>query len=115
MHAYSFTLVASSYQSSLSNDLWKNKEFTDVVLDVDGEKIPAHKLILATKSPYFRALLYGEMREASQEEVTLPNIPLTPFKRVLEYAYTGKLEIEEPLEVSPYTFEFPSRDLSKSW
>ena len=104
MYAYSFTSVFSSFQSSLSSDLWINKEFTDVVLDVGGEKIPAHKLILATKSPYFRALLYGEMREASQEEVTLLDIPLAPFKRVLEYAYTGKLEIEEPLEVSRYTF-----------
>ena len=71
------------------------KEFTDVVFIVDGERVPAHKLILASQSEYFRAMLYGEMKEASQEDIPLPDIPLASFKTVLQYAYTGTLEIEE--------------------
>ena len=78
------------------------KEFTDVVFIVDGERVPTHKLILASQSEYFRAMLYGEMKEASQEDIPLPDIPLASFKTVLQYAYTGTLEIEEQLEVSLY-------------
>ena len=78
------------------------KEFTDVVFIVDGERVPAHKLILASQSEYFRAMLYGEMKEASQEDIPLPDIPLASFKTVLQYAYTGTLEIEDQLEVSSY-------------
>ena len=78
------------------------KEFTDVVFIVDGERVTAHKLILASQSEYFRAMLYGEMKEASQEDIPLPDIPLASFKTVLQYAYTGTLEIEDQLEVSSY-------------
>ena len=78
------------------------KEFTDVVFIVDGERVPAHKLILASQSEYFRAMLYGEMKEASQEDILLPDRPLASPKTVLQYAYTGTLEIEEQLEVSLY-------------
>lgn len=41
----------------------------------------------------FRALLYGGMREASQKEVELPNVPLKAFKLLLRYIYTGRLSL----------------------
>lgn len=37
-----------------------------MTLIVEGQRIPAHKVILAASSDYFRALLYGGMREANQ-------------------------------------------------
>ena len=43
---------------------------SDVVFIVDGERVPAHKLILASQSEYFRAMLYGEMKEASHLRLT---------------------------------------------
>lgn len=33
---------------------------------MEGQRIPAHKVILAASSDYFRALLYGGMRESNQ-------------------------------------------------
>ena len=88
-------------ESHLSN-LWDKKEYADVVFLVDDERVPAHKAILASKSEYFRGLLYGEMKEASMEEIPLPDVPLDAFKKVLQYAYTGIMNIEGSLEVRIY-------------
>ena len=61
--------------------------------------------MLATQSEYFRGLLYGGMKEATQSytsDITLPEDIITPeaFRRVLQYAYTGSLDLEEPMDVS---------------
>merc|ERR1711893_490001 len=56
-------------------------------------KIPAHKVVLAARSEYFRALLYGGMRESSQSEVKLVETPHVAFKHLLKYIYTGLLSL----------------------
>ena len=89
-----------SFESSdLTIELWKSKNFTDVVFVVEGEEFPAHKMVLATESEYFRQLLYGGMREASQKKITISGITPEIFKIVLEYVYT-RSAIEKPLDVS---------------
>ncbi|KOB68647.1 BTB/POZ domain-containing protein 9, partial [Operophtera brumata] len=65
-----------------------SSEYSDVTLIVEGQRIPAHKVILAASSDYFRALLYGGMREANQAEVEL-QAPLQAFKALLRYVYSG--------------------------
>lgn len=47
------------------------------------------KVILAARSDYFRALLYGGMKESSQTEIHLTDTPLKAFKSLLKYIYTG--------------------------
>ena len=92
--------VGVNIPTNLSGALWGKEDLTDIVFVVDGERIPAHKLVLASQSEYFRVMLYGEMKEASQEEIVLSDVPLAPFKKLLQYAYTGVLQLDEPLEVS---------------
>ena len=88
--------------NTVTSDLWSKKEFADVVFIVGTERFPAHKLVLATQSEYFRGLLYGGMKEATRRDITLPEDIITPeaFRRILQYAYTGSLDLEEPLDVS---------------
>ena len=66
---------------------------------VEGEEFPAHKMVLATQSEYFRQLLYGGMREASQKKIPISGITPDIFEIVLEYVYT-RSAIEKPLDVS---------------
>jgi BTB/POZ domain len=48
------------------------------------------KVILAARSEYFRALLYGGMKESSQQEIELMDTPPEAFKILLKYVYAGE-------------------------
>ena len=43
------------------------------------------QVILASRSEYFRALLFGGMRETNQQEVELVDTPLPAFKHLLRW------------------------------
>lgn len=68
-------------------------DYSDVTLVVEDVRLPAHRLVLASCSSYFRALLYGGMREAKQQEVVLQDTPLRAFELLLRYIYTGQLRL----------------------
>lgn len=70
-----------------------NKEYADVTFVVEGQQVHAHKILLAVRSEYFRALLFGGMREASQDEIELKGTPLQAFKVLLRYIYTGHMSL----------------------
>ena len=84
-----------SHLSDHLGKLYLSEEYSDVtlVLEPDNKTIPAHKVVLAARSEYFRALLYGGMRESSQSEVKLVDTPYTAFKHLLKYIYTGLLSL----------------------
>ncbi|XP_044738078.1 BTB/POZ domain-containing protein 9 [Chrysoperla carnea] len=69
-----------------------NEEYSDVTFVVEGQKLPAHKVVLAARSDYFRALLYGGMKESTQTEIEL-DAPLDAFKALLNYVYTGHMSV----------------------
>jgi len=73
--------------------LYISDEYSDVILIVEKNRIPAHKVILASRSEYFRALLFGGMRETNQQEVELVDTPLSAFKHLLRYIYTGNMSL----------------------
>ena len=83
-------------------DLLDNKKYVDVTFVVEGQPVPAHRLILASQSDYFDRLFYGKMREAnSSDEIPLPNAPLEAFRLLLEFMYSGCLDYDnQPLQVS---------------
>ncbi|CAK9304099.1 unnamed protein product [Gordionus sp. m RMFG-2023] len=62
-----------------------NEEYSDVVFIVDGKRFHAHKFILASKSEYFRALLYGGMKKSLPDcnELELKDAPNQAFKTLL--------------------------------
>ena len=83
-------------------DLLDNKKYVDVTFVVEGQPMPAHRLILASQSDYFDLLFYGKMREAnSSDEMPLPNAPLEALRVLLEFMYSGCLDYDnQPLQVS---------------
>jgi len=56
-----------------------------------GKKFPAHKVLLACRSEYFRALLFGGLKESQQNEVELKSAGIPAFKALLKYIYTGHI------------------------
>ena len=67
-------------------------EYSDVALVVDGQRFRAHRVILAARSDYFRALLYGGMKESQLSEIELKDTSLAAFKHLLRYIYTGQVK-----------------------
>ncbi|XP_051223029.1 BTB/POZ and MATH domain-containing protein 2-like [Lolium perenne] len=86
--------------------LLDNTDGTDVSFTVDGEKFPAHRVVLAARSPVFRAELFGSMAEATMSSITLHDITPATFKAMLRFIYTDELPAEaEPEDSSVEMFQ----------
>ena len=77
-------------------DLWESRRHTDVTFIISSNEVTAHRVILASQSEYFDRLLFGEMREAHPgAEIQLDDTPLQTFQLLLQYAYSGCLEVKD--------------------
>jgi len=78
-------------------DILQTGKYSDVDLIVGDDKdtkiFKCHKVIMAARSSYFSALLFGGMKETSQSEIKIKEDPEL-FELVLEFIYTGKLSID---------------------
>lgn len=75
-------------------DLYKSGENTDVTFEVVGKQFRAHKIILASRCPYFKILLFGRMKEAGlgpNSEIPFNDTTPEAFGTLLEYIYSGKV------------------------
>lgn len=99
--------------------LRQDHELCDIVLRVGDAKIHAHKVVLASISPYFKAMFTGNMSEKETSEVEFQCIDETAlqvcqnllryplgilyllmwccvlFQAIVEYAYTGTVLITQ--------------------
>lgn len=96
--------------------LFLKEEYSDVALLVDGQRFDAHRVILAARSDYFRALLFGGMREMGLREIELKDTPLAAFKYLLRYIYTGQMSLgslkdELVLEILGLAHQYGFQDL----
>lgn len=71
--------------------LMDNKEFSDVIFNVDGTKFSAHKNILASKGQVFAAMFQHDMKENAKNEVDIEGINRDVFKELLRFMYAGKV------------------------
>ncbi|VDD84324.1 unnamed protein product [Mesocestoides corti] len=69
------------------------KDYSDISLVVGGTQFLAHRVILASRCDYFRALLFGGLSETHSSTIHLNGINSTAFYHVLGYIYTGRLDI----------------------
>ncbi|NXO00772.1 KBTBC protein, partial [Rhinopomastus cyanomelas] len=71
----------------------ESTEIIDVVLVAEGEKFPCHKVVLASFSPYFRAMFTCGLVECSQREVVLYDISAESVSVILDYMYSAELHL----------------------
>uniref|UniRef100_A0A1I7U6P3 BTB domain-containing protein n=1 Tax=Caenorhabditis tropicalis TaxID=1561998 RepID=A0A1I7U6P3_9PELO len=97
-----FNAVMSCSKSSVQHleehsqsfgELFVSADHADVtiVLD-DGTEFSSHRLILAVRSSFFRAMLYNGFQESHQKRVALHETNSTAFRAVLQYMYTSKID-----------------------
>ena len=85
----SFPTLGDEVRKLLTDDADK----TDCVFEVEGEKFPAHSLIMSARSSAFRAMLRtgAEMREGSEGVVRLSDIRSPVFKLLMHFIYSDEL------------------------
>lgn len=81
--------LPSSFQSDYKY-LLTNKVFADITFVIEGQKILAHKCVLAARCEKFRAMLQDCFKEGQQNEIIL-ECKLGPFQALLEYLYTDNI------------------------
>ena len=72
-------------------------EFIDVRLKVCEDVFPAHRIVLAANSDYFRVMFTDGMKESNQEVIELKDESISPdaLKIVMDSIYTGDLHVNE--------------------
>ncbi|XP_016650928.1 PREDICTED: BTB/POZ and MATH domain-containing protein 2-like [Prunus mume] len=70
---------------------------TDVNFEIDGEIFAAHKLVLAARSPVFRAQLFGPMKDQNTRCIKVEDIEAPVFKALLHFIYWDSLPDMEEL------------------
>ncbi|CAF0981233.1 unnamed protein product [Brachionus calyciflorus] len=91
-----------NHVKQLSTDignLFLNTDYCDVKLIVDNIEFNAHKIILAARSEYFRALLFSSgMCETNSNCIHIKEAKPNAFKLLLQYIYKGKINLKNERE-----------------
>ncbi|GBO13346.1 Kelch-like protein 20, partial [Araneus ventricosus] len=77
------------------DELRKSNTFCDVLLCVEGDDFPCHKVVLASFSSYFKAMFTSEMAESQQREIVLNGVEASTLKLLLDYAYSSRIPINK--------------------
>ncbi|KAK4762619.1 hypothetical protein SAY86_008387 [Trapa natans] len=93
---YSISVPPSNLGQHLGKLLESGKG-SDVTFKVNGEVFPAHKSVLAARSPVFRAQLYGPMKEQNTRHIRVEDIEAPVFKALLHFMYWDELPDMEEL------------------
>ena len=70
----------------------------DVTLQVEDKTFPAHRLVFAGRSPYFRGMFCGKFREStinSSTPIFLQDLDKRAFRIVLDAMYSNEIELSE--------------------
>ncbi|XP_023189835.1 kelch-like protein 5 [Xiphophorus maculatus] len=73
----------------------RTRQLCDVILVAGDRRIPAHRLVLSSVSDYFAAMFTSDVREAKQDEVKMEGVDPEALWVLVQYAYTGRLELKE--------------------
>merc|ERR1712168_711806 len=69
--------------------LFDEGRHTDVVFEVAGEEVSAHKAVLISRCAYFERMFETEMTESSSNVVKVTDVRPVVFKALLKYLYSG--------------------------
>ncbi|XP_062045443.1 kelch-like protein 38 [Lepus europaeus] len=71
----------------------QNGILTDVSICAGVREVPCHRNVLASSSPYFRAMFCSHFRESREAKVQLKGIDWPTLEQIIVYVYTGQVHI----------------------
>lgn len=87
-------LVFSKNMSEYYNQMVSCPEscFTDVVFQIDGRSLHAHKFILSSRSPVFAAMFLSGMQESHSSLILVEDVDFRVMQAILRYIYVGDID-----------------------
>ncbi|KAK4491309.1 hypothetical protein RD792_002045 [Penstemon davidsonii] len=79
--------------------LLESREGSDVCFEVEGETFYAHKLILSTRSPVFKAQFFGPLKEETSRSIKVEDMHAPVFKALLRFIYCDVIPDLNPKSV----------------
>lgn len=76
------------------NLMRRQSQLCDVVLVADSMEVPAHKMVLASCSPYFHAM-FTSFEESRQDRIVLQGIDGSALQLLIDYVYTAEVLVTE--------------------
>ncbi|KAF8077156.1 hypothetical protein N665_0148s0012 [Sinapis alba] len=86
--------------SSLDHGNSSSRSFTDLVLIASDDSagsppVPAHKAVLVSRSPVFKAMLENEMEESRSGTIKISDISYDTLRTFIYYLYTAEACLDE--------------------
>jgi len=73
---------------------FQQQEFTDFEIVCEDRNLQCHKVVLAARSPVFRAMLLNDMEESTRARVEPKEFNSQTMSMLLKFLYTGTIEQE---------------------
>ena len=83
----------SSDSFLVMNQLRKESQLCDITFRIGSHCFHAHRVVVASASPYLRAMFTCGMKESTQEEIELRDIEPQAMSALIEYFYTGEVMV----------------------
>ena len=77
------------------NEYLDSGVYCDLTFSIGCEKFRCHRIIVASSSPYFQALLTHQFKENHLDTIELADIEASTFSQLLQYIYSGKIELDD--------------------
>lgn len=104
----------NAFQESFKRiwDFRREMIFSDIIICSDDERdFHCHKVILASASPYFRAMFLADMKESQQTKIKIKGLDSGVLEQLLEFCYSSKIIINlknvQQLLVASGMLQFP--------
>jgi speckle-type POZ protein len=83
-------------------NIFETMKFADITLYVCGCQFRAHKIILATRSPFFAAMFQYQTEDYFSEPVEIEDVEPLVFREILHFISTGRLSESEMKSTMPF-------------
>ena len=75
------------------DELRKDPTFADTILCAEAGEYPCHRAVLASSSPYFRAMFSSSLKESHNKKVSFNEMSQSTLNQIIKFIYTGVVEI----------------------
>ncbi|KAM5171810.1 kelch-like protein 40 [Mantella aurantiaca] len=74
-------------------ELYVTEALCDASIITESRRFPCHRVVLASVSPYFRAMFTSSMLESEHGEVHLRDVPSSVIQSILHFIYSGEVAL----------------------